>query len=99
MMNLDIQTEHALTRPEWHRMIDEWMERCARRRAGLTGLELTLRHGERAGPGEEVDIVATAHGHTLRASRQGELMTVALRDALNVVEHELLAGEAGERRP
>jgi ribosome-associated translation inhibitor RaiA len=95
MMNLDIQTEHALMRPEWHRMIDEWVERCVRQRAGLTGLELTLRHG----PGEEVDIVATAHGRTVRASRQGELMSVALRDALDVLEYELLAREAGERRP
>lgn len=97
-MNLDIQTEHVAMRPEWHRVIDEWIETCAKRHAGLIGIELTLRHAEHHRPGEEVEAVATAPGPSLRVARQAEAMDVALRDALDTLAQELAAHEATDRR-
>jgi ribosomal subunit interface protein len=97
-MNIDIQTEHVAMRPEWHRMIDEWVEQCARRHPDVIEVDLTLRHGEHRHAGEEVDVVATAGRRSLHAARQAEVMTVALHDALDALEYELLVHEAVGRR-
>jgi ribosomal subunit interface protein len=98
-MNVDIQTEHVAMQPEWHRMIDQWLERCARSHPEIMDIDVTLRHGEPGRhPGEEVDVVATADGRSLRAARHAELMSVALHDALDALEHELLVHEAVRRR-
>ena len=45
-MNIDIQTEHVLMCPDWHRMIDEWVARCRGRHPGVVGIDLTLRHAD-----------------------------------------------------
>jgi ribosomal subunit interface protein len=97
-MNIDIQTEHVVMRPEWHRTIDEWVERCRRHHPEVVGIDLTLRHGDRRQPGEEVDVVASARGRSLHATRQAEVMAVALHDVLDDLEHELLVHEAVGRR-
>jgi ribosome-associated translation inhibitor RaiA len=93
-MNVDIQTEHVVMLPEWHRMIDEWLERCRKWHPGVLGIDLTLRHGERPQPGEEVEAVATACGRSLRATRHAALMTLALHDVLDALEQEVLVHEA-----
>jgi ribosomal subunit interface protein len=98
-MNIDIQTEHVAMRPEWHHMIDEWLERCARCHPDVVDIDVRLRHDDRRQSGEEVNVEATADGRTLRASKQAEVMTVALHDALDGLEHELLAHQAIRRRP
>jgi ribosome-associated translation inhibitor RaiA len=97
-MNLDIQTEHVVMRPEWHRMIDEWVGRCARRHPDVIEIDLTLRHGEQRRAGEEVDVVAIAGRRSLHATKQAGVMAVALHDALDALEHELLVHEAVGRR-
>lgn len=97
-MNLDIQTEHVVMRPEWHRMIDDWIETCARRYPGFIGIDLTLRHAEHRHRGEEVEAVATARGPSLRVARQAEVMDVALRGALDALAQELAAHETTDRR-
>ena len=97
-MNIDIQTEHVAMRPEWHHVIDEWLERCTRRYPDVIDIDLKLRHDEhRRHSGEEVAVEATANGRTIRASRQGEVMTVTLHDALDAIERELLVHEAVRR--
>lgn len=93
-MDLDILTEHVAMRQAWHRTIDEWVERCARRHPGLLGLELTLRHDERHHPGEEVEVVATGRGRRLRASARAGLMDEALYGALGALEQDLVVDEA-----
>lgn len=66
-MNIEIQTEHVAMQPEWHRMIDQWLERCARSHPEIMDIDVRLRHGEPGRhPGEEVDVVATADGRSLR---------------------------------
>ena len=45
-MNIDIQTDHVAMRPTWHRMIDEWTERCARHYPEVVSIDLRLKHGD-----------------------------------------------------
>ena len=97
-MNLDIQTEHVVMRPEWRRMIDDWISTCARRHPGFVGIDLTLRHAERQHHGEEVEAVAIAGGPRLRVARQADVMDAALRGALDDLAQELAAHGAAERR-
>jgi ribosome-associated translation inhibitor RaiA len=98
-MNLDIQTEHILMRPEWHDQIHAWVTRFARFHPEVAGIDLTLRHGESGRqPEEEVDVVAMAGRRSLRVAKHAELMSVALHDAFDALEHELLVHEAMARR-
>jgi ribosomal subunit interface protein len=98
-MNLDIQTEHVAMRPEWHEMIDAWVDRCRRQHPTVVGIDLTLRHSDRNKAAEEVDAVAMARGRMLRATTRATLMTAALHDALDALERELPVHEALTRRP
>lgn len=97
-MNLDIETEHVVMRPEWHRTIESWVALCRRRHPAVAALDLTLRHGDGRPAGEEVQAVAAAGPRTLRAHATAELMSVALGDALESLERELWASEAVEER-
>lgn len=97
-MNIDIQTEHVRMRPEWHRMIDDWLQRCARCHPEVIGVEVNLRHAERGGrPEEAVDVVATARGRSFRETKQANVMTLALHDAFEALEQDLLVHEATGR--
>ena len=97
-MNLDIQTEHVVMRPEWHRMIEAWVALCRGRHPGVGALDLTLRHGGERRAVEEVDAVATAGPRSLRAHATADVMSVALGDALASLEHELWAAEGVEEQ-
>jgi ribosome-associated translation inhibitor RaiA len=96
-MNIDIQTEHVAMKPEWHRTIDAWVERCRRHHPEVVGLDLSLRHDDAPRPGDEVDVVATAGRRTLRAVKHAGGMDEALHAALESLEHELLVHEAVNR--
>src|SRR5919197_6635328 len=98
MMNVDIQTEHVAMRPEWRRMIDAWIQGCRKHHPEIREIDLTLRHDAQRRAAEEVDVVATARGRRLRAARQAQLMSVALQDALETLERELLVHEAVGRQ-
>ena len=97
-MNIDVQTEHVRMQPEWRRMIDEWVERCRRQHPDVAGVEVMLRHGEDDRLGEMVTIDATACRRHLRSAGRAAMMGVALHDALDGVERELLVHEAVTRR-
>jgi hypothetical protein len=98
-MDIDIETEHVVMQPEWHRMIDIWVARTRKAHPEVAYVDLTLRHGEGdQDPGGEVDVVATADGRSLRVARHGLTMSMALLDALGALEHELLVHEAAYRR-
>jgi ribosome-associated translation inhibitor RaiA len=97
MMDLDIQTEHVAMRPEWHRIIDAWVERCARVHPQVRGLDFTLRRRDQSAPGE-VDVVVSTRGRHLRAGAHAVLMSEALGEALDALDRELLVREAMERR-
>ncbi len=97
-MNVDIQTEHVTMRPEWHRMIDEWVQGCRIQHPDIVGIDVTLRHGTTGQASEEVDVVAMARGRRLQAARHAYLMDVALHEALDDLESELLVHEAVRRR-
>ena len=95
-MNIDIQTEHAAMRPDWHRTIDAWVARCARHHPGVTDLDVTLRH-DAVGAHDEVAAVATVRGQTASAVRQADTITGALHEALDALEHQLLVLEPVRR--
>lgn len=100
-MNIDITTEHVAMRPEWHDIIDAWLRVCRQRHPEVQGIDFTFRHAEAEPAGEAVDLVALARGRNLRAGTRATDMGVALYDALEVLERELVLNEAirpGTRR-
>src|SRR5262245_60316800 len=66
-MNIDITTEHVAMRPEWHDIIDAWLNGCRRRHPDVQGLDVTLRHADFEPMCEAVDLVALARGRSLHA--------------------------------
>jgi ribosome-associated translation inhibitor RaiA len=100
-MNIDIQTEHLAMRPEWHQQIEDWVGRCRLNHPDVAGIDLTLRCvvDDARRPRQEVDAVVTTRGRrAVHAARRAHLMTVALHDALEAIESELLVDEALRRR-
>lgn len=91
-MDVEIQTQHVDMQPEWRALIDARLARLAERYPKLIRVHVTLRHGRHHLHGtEEVDIVATCPGATLRAAKQEEGMRDAVHAALDVLERELAA--------
>jgi ribosome-associated translation inhibitor RaiA len=93
-MNIDIATEHVAMRPEWHDIIDTWVQTCRRRHPDVDEVDFTLRHAEAEPAGEAVDLVALTRGRSLRAGTRATDMGTALYDALEVLERELALNEA-----
>jgi ribosomal subunit interface protein len=91
-MDVEIQTQHVEMQPEWSALIDERLARLAERHPELIRVHVTLKHGRHHQHGaDEVDIVATYPGATLRAGKEEEEMRDALHAALDVLERELAA--------
>ncbi len=91
-MDIEIQTQHVDLQPEWRALIDERLSRLLERYPKLIRVHVTLKHGPHHLHGaEQVDIVATCPGATLRAAKQEEEMRDALHAALDVLERELVA--------
>jgi ribosome-associated translation inhibitor RaiA len=90
-MNLDIETVHVLMRPEWHKIIEDWVALCAKGHPDLGTVDLTLRHVEHSHDRNRVGAVARAGGRTFRADAQGACMGIALHDALDALDRELAA--------
>jgi ribosomal subunit interface protein len=89
-MDIDIQTRHVEMQPQWRALIDERLARLAERFPRLIRVHVTLRHEPHHLRGlEEVDIVATHPGRTLRAAKREEEMLAALHAALDALEREL----------
>jgi ribosome-associated translation inhibitor RaiA len=93
-MNIDITTEHVAMRPEWHDILDAWLQACRRRHPDVRGIDVTLRHVDFEAVGEAVDLVAHARGRKLRTATSATDMGVALYDALDGIERELALNEA-----
>ena len=91
-MDVEIQTQHVDMQPEWRALIDERLARLAERYPRLIRVHVTLRHGRHHLRGaEEVAIVATYPGATLRTAKQEEEMRDAVHAALETLERELAA--------
>jgi ribosomal subunit interface protein len=91
-MDIEIQTQHVAMQPEWRALIDERLARLAERYPALIRVHVTLKHGRHHQRGvEEVDIVATCPGATVRAAKPGEEMRDAVHAALDVLERQLAA--------
>lgn len=93
-MNIDIHTEHVAMRPEWHRMINTWLECCRRRHPDIQEIDLSLAHAGQGQTAEAVNVVALARGRSVRAGTRATTMSTALYDALETLERELLLNEA-----
>jgi ribosomal subunit interface protein len=91
-MDVEIQTQNVAMQPGWRALIDERLARLVERYPELIRVHVTLRHGRHHQHGtEEVDIVATCPGATLRAAKQEEEMRDAIHAALDALERELAA--------
>ena len=91
-MDIEIQTQHVDLQPEWRALIDDRLSRLLERYPTLIRVHVTLKHGRHHLHGaEEVDIIATCPGATVRAAKQEEEMRDALHAALDVLERELAA--------
>jgi ribosomal subunit interface protein len=89
-MDIEIQTQHVEMRPEWRAIIDERLAHLAERYPRLIRVHVTLKHGRHhVGGVEEVDILASYPGATLRAAKQEEDMRDAVHAALDALEREL----------
>jgi ribosomal subunit interface protein len=97
-MDIEIQTQNVEMQPEWSALIDARLGRLVDRYPKLIRVHVTLKHGRHHRHGaEEVDIVATYPGATLRAAKQEEEMRDAVHAALDALEREL-AQHHEERR-
>ena len=97
-MDIDIETQHVEMRPEWRTLIDERLARLAERFPRLIRVHVTLKHGRHhLGGVEEVDVVATYPGATLRAAKQEEEMRDAVHAALDALERELASHHERQR--
>lgn len=97
-MDIEIQTQHIDMQPEWRVLIESRLARFAERYPELIRVHVTLRHGTHHRSGvEEVDIVATAAGGTLRAAKQEERMRDALHAALDGLERQLASHHEQQR--
>jgi ribosomal subunit interface protein len=89
-MDIEIQTRDVQMQPTWQALIDERLARLAERYPRLIRAHVTLKHGRHHLHGlEQVDIVATYPGATLRAAKEEEDMRAALHAALDALEREL----------
>src|SRR5262245_41209185 len=95
-MDVEIQTDRVAMCPEWRHMIHSWVERCRKHHPSVAGMDVTLRYEGPTCPAE-VEAVATARGRRLRAATRSILVSVALHDALDALEQELLVHEAVSR--
>jgi len=93
-----IQTQHVTLQPDWRALIEERLRRLGERYPRLIRVHVTLKHGRHHAKGtEEVDIVATCPGATLRAAKQEESMRDAIHAALDALERELVAHHEARR--
>ncbi len=97
-MDIEIQARDIDIQPDWRSLIDERLARLAERYPRIIRVHVTLRHGRHHQQGiEEVDIVATCPGATLRAAKREEKMRDALHAALDAIEREAV-GHHEKRR-
>jgi ribosomal subunit interface protein len=90
VMDVEVQTQHVDMQPGWRTVIDERLARLAERYPRLVRVHVTLKHGGHHLRGlEEVDIVATCPGATIRAAKQKEEMQAAVHAALDALERQL----------
>jgi ribosomal subunit interface protein len=91
-VDVEIQTQNIAMQPEWRALIEERLARLADRYPKLVRVHVTLKHGRHHLRGaEEVDVVATYPGATLRTAKQEEEMRDAVHAALDALERELAA--------
>jgi ribosomal subunit interface protein len=89
-VDIEIQTQHVAMQPEWRALIEGRLSRLAERYPELIRVHVTLRHGRHHLRGsDEVTIVATCPGATLRAAKQEEEMRDAVHAALDAFERKL----------
>jgi ribosomal subunit interface protein len=98
-MDIEIQSLHVEVAPEWRTLIDDRLAMLAARYPELIRVHVTLKHGAHHQRGlEEVDVVATCTGGTLRAGKQEETMRAAVHAALDALEREVAAQHEQRRR-
>lgn len=91
-METEIQTQHIHMEPEWRALIDARLARLDEHFGRLIRVHVTLRHGGHHLHGtEEVAIVASFPGATVRAAKQKADMRDAVHAAFEAVEHALTA--------
>jgi len=89
-MDVEIQTQGVEMHPEWRTFIATRIALLEERYPELLRVHVTLRHGQHHRSGtEEVAIVATSTGGTLRADKQEERMLDAIHAAFHAFERQV----------
>ena len=97
-MDVEIQTQHIAMHAGWSALIEERLARLARHHPRLIRVHVTLKHGgHHRGGAEEVDVLASCPGATVRAAKREPRMQDAVHAALDAIERELAAHRAGRR--
>jgi ribosomal subunit interface protein len=97
-MDIEIQAQQVVVQPEWRSLIEERLARLAERFPKLIRVHVTFKHGRHHLRGaEEVDIVATCPGATIRAAKQEEEMRDAVHAALDALERQLATHHEQQR--
>ena len=93
-----IQAQHVALQPGWRALIEERLARLAERYPEIIDVHVTLRHdGHHRSGAEEVDVLATCAGATLRVAKQEEKMQDAIHAALDALARELAAHHEARR--
>jgi ribosomal subunit interface protein len=97
-MDVEMQTQQTAMQAGWSDLIEQRLARLARRHPRLIRVHVTLKHGgHHRGGAEEVDVLASCPGATLRAAKREPRMQDAVHAALDAIERELAAHRAGRR--
>ncbi len=98
MTVVEIQAQQVVMQPRWRDLIDDQVARLERRYPRLIRIHVTLKHGRHHLQGaEQVDILASVPGRTVRIGKQEEEMAAALHAAFEALERELDEYYAGLR--
>jgi len=99
-MDLEIQAQHTEVHPRWRELIDRRVGKLDGMGASIVRLHITLVHSTHHLQGnEEVRILATVSGETLRVQKKKGSMGDALHAAFTALEKEYASYQARRRRP
>jgi ribosomal subunit interface protein len=89
-MDLEIQARHIELDPQWRQLIEHRIAKLQGQGARFIRIHVTLEHNTHHAHGfEEVRILASVAGHTLRASKTKPDMAEAIQAAFTALEREL----------
>lgn len=99
-MDLEISAQHTEVHPRWRQMIERHLNKLNGKGAALQRLHVTLVHSTHHIRGdEEVRLLATLRGRTLRVQKSRANIGDAIRAAFSALAKEIESDTAQRRSP